>query len=50
VQNAQLQCLAHRLLARAHSQPGADALDHDGEAVGGTLALRPEEGLVVELA
>jgi hypothetical protein len=25
-------------------------LDRDGEAVGGTLVLRPEEGLVVELA
>jgi hypothetical protein len=24
--------------------------DRDGEAVGGTLALRPEEGVVVELA
>jgi glycosidase len=24
--------------------------DRDGEAVGGTLALRPDEGLVVELA
>ena len=34
----------------AHCLPGADALDRNGEAVGGTLALRPDEGLVVELA
>ena len=34
----------------AHCLPGADALDRNGEAGGGTLALRPDEGLVVELA
>jgi hypothetical protein len=38
------------VLRVAHSQPGADALERYGEAVGGTLALRPDEGLVVELA